>query len=79
MELFIISLDEKMIDKFICQEADLYARIIRPAALNDSTVDLLIKVRTVAVDNNKIIIEFPNGAGLVVNMSNIHYHKIEVL
>ena len=74
-----MSLDEKMIDKFNCQESDVYARIIRPAVSYDPTVDLLIKVRTVAVDSNKIIIEFPNGAGLVVNVPNFHYHKIEVV
>lgn len=74
-----MSLDEKMIDKFICQESDVYARIIRPAASKDPTVDLLIKVRAVTVDSNKITIEFPNGAGFVVNVSNFHYHKIEVV
>ena len=79
MQIFIKSLDEKMIDKFICQESDVYARIIHPATLNDPTVDLLIRVRSVAVDNNKITIEFPNGAGFVVNVSSFHYHKIEVL
>lgn len=79
MEIIINSLDENIIDNFICQDSDRYARIIRPATDNDRTVDLIIRVRTVAVTPEAIVLDFPNGSIFSVNCSSIHYHKIEVL
>ena len=79
MEIIINSLNDKIIDNFICQETDRYARIIRRSTDEDPTVDLLIKVRTVAVTPEAIVLDFPNGSLFSVNCPSIHYHKIEVI
>lgn len=78
MQLWIFDLDEHDIDKFISQDTDRYARILRPATDQDPTVDLIIQVRTFAVDDNHLIFEFPNNGILAVQVPSFHYHKIEV-
>ncbi len=79
MELWIFDLDEHDIDKFISQDTDRYARILRPATDKDPTVDLIIKVKTFAVDSEHLIFEFPNNGILAVQVPSFHYHKIEVM
>ena len=79
MDMTIFDLHEDMIDRFISQDTDLYSRVIRQATNLDPTLDLLIHIRTFAVDNNHIIIEFPNGNVLAVDISASHYHKIEAM
>lgn len=79
MEIIIKSLDVNSVDSFVCQDSDLYARIIRPESEIDPTVDLMIQIRTVAVDAEHIIIEFPNGSVFAVNIPSFHYHMIEVM
>lgn len=78
MQLWIFDLDEHDIDKFISQDTDRYARILRPATDQNPTVDLIVQVRTFAVDYNHLIFEFPNNGILAVQVPSFHYHKIEV-
>lgn len=79
MEITIYSLFETEIDKFICQDTDYYAHISRSATDEDPTVDIIISTKCVAVSDNHIIIEFPNGAILHVTIQSCMYHKIEVM
>lgn len=79
MEIIIHSLIESAVDKFISGDIDRYATLDRCATAEDNTVDIRIRVRTVAIDDNHIIFEFPNGSVLAVNIPSTHYHKIEVL
>lgn len=79
MDIFIYDLDVNMVDKFINPSTDLYGRIVRKESERDRTVDLLINVRAVAIDDNHIIMEYPNNAVCVVNIPSFHYHKIEVM
>jgi hypothetical protein len=79
MDLTIYDLIESAVDKFINQDSDIYARIVREPSTFDQTVDLLINVRTVAIDDNHIIIEYPNGAVAAINIPSCNYLKIEVM
>ena len=79
MDIFIYDLDVNSVDKFINPDTDQYGRITRKETDVDQTVDLLINVKTVAIDENFIIVEYPNGNGAVFPVSSCHYHKIEVL
>lgn len=79
MDLTIYDLIESAVDKFINQDSDIYARIIRKPSKHDMTVDLLINVRTVAIDDSHIIIEYPNGAVAAINIPSCNYLKIEVM
>lgn len=79
MDLRIIELIESAVDKFINQDSDLYAHIDRKATSLNPTVDLTISVRTVAVDSNNIIIEYPNGNYVAINLPSCNYLKIEVM
>ena len=79
MEIIIHSLIESAIDTLICDDIDRYASLDRCATDEDNTVDLRVRVRTVAIDDSHIIFEFPNGSVLAVNLPSTHYHKIEVL
>lgn len=79
MDITIYDLIETSVDKFISQDADLYCRIIRPATDLNHTVDLLITVRTFAVDSNNIIIEYPNNSVVAIKLPSCNYHKIEVM
>lgn len=79
MDITIYDLIETAIDKFINQDGDIYSRIIRPATDLNHTVDLLITVRTFAVDTNNIIIEYPNGTVVAIKLLSCNYHKIEVM
>lgn len=79
MQIIINSLDYKVIDRLICQDSDMYARIIRPDSEEDPTVDVAIHIKTFAVDSEHLIIEFPNNSVLAINLPSFHYHTIEVL
>lgn len=79
MEIIIHSLIESAVDKFISGDIDRYMSLDRCITTEDNTVDLRIRVRTIAIDGNHIIIEFPNGSVLAVNLPSTHYYKIEVL
>ena len=79
MDLTIYDLIESAIDKFINQDSDIYAHIIRKPSKFEQTVDLLITVRTVAIDDNHIIIEYPKGAVAAINIQSCNYHKVEVM
>lgn len=79
MDLRIIELIESAVDKFINQDSDIYAHIDREATSLNPTVDMCITVRTVAVDSSHIIIEYPNGNVLAVNLPSCNYLKIEVM
>lgn len=77
MDIAIHNLSIEELDKFICQETDIYAYSIQnPSA--PGLVDLRIAIKTIAVDDNHIILEFPNDAVLVVEISNNSYTSIEV-
>ena len=79
MEIIIHSLIESAIDTLICDDIDRYASLDRRATVEDNTVDLRVRVRTVAIDGSHLIFEFPNGSILAVNLPSTHYHKIEVM
>ena len=79
MEIIITDLLESEIDKFINQDADLYGKVIRSATENNHTVDLVVKVKTFAVDSNHMILEYPNTNIVAIPISSCMYHKIEVL
>lgn len=79
MDLTIYDLIESAVDKFINQDSDFYAHVIRKPSRFNQTIDLLISVRTVAIDDNHIIIEYPNGAVTAINIPSCNYHKIEVM
>ena len=79
MEIIITDLLENQVDKFINQDTDIYGKVIRSATENNRTVDLVIKVKTFAVDNNHMILEYPNTNIVAVAISSCMYHKIEVI
>ena len=79
MEIIINSLDVHAIDLFINQDFDVYARIIRRETPKDPTVDLLVRIRAIEVDNNHLVVLFPNNSVASVNLPSFYYHKIEVL
>lgn len=79
MEITITDLLENQVDKFINQDTDIYGKVIRSATENNHTVDLVIKAKTFAVDNNHMIIEYPNINIVAVAISSCMYHKIEVI
>lgn len=79
MDLTIYDLIESAVDKFINQDSDIYARIVRKPSTFGQTVDLLISVRTVAIDDSHIVIEYPNGAVAAINIPSCNYLKIEVM
>ena len=79
MNILIRNLYEPSLDKFINQDSDRYAHIDRYADDTDDTLDLYINMRTIAVDENHIIIEYPNGNTTVIEISEDDYSKIEVL
>lgn len=79
MDITIYDLIETAIDKFINQDGDIYSRIVRPATDLNRTVDLLITVRTFAVDSQNIIIEYPNNSVVAIKLPSCNYHKIEVM
>lgn len=79
LDLTIYDLIESAVDKFIDQDGDVYGRIIRPATDLNHTVDLLLTVRTFAVDENNLIIEYPNNCVVAIKLPSCNYHKIEVM
>lgn len=79
MEIIITDLLDNQVDKFINQDTDVYGKVIRSATENNRTVDLVIKVKTFAVDNNHMILEYPNTNIVAVAISSCMYHKIEVI
>lgn len=77
MHITIHDLSIEELDKFICQDTDIYAHSIQnPSA--PGLVDLRIAIQTIAVDDSHIILEFPNDAVLVVEILNDSYTSIEV-
>lgn len=78
MEIIIHTLVESAVDKFITGSEDRYMRVV-PSEQGHNTVDLYIKAKTVAVDSDHIIIEFPNSTVLAINIPSVNYYKIEVL
>ena len=80
MEIIIDSLDETVIEQFTVGDLDRHMRIIRPATKEDPTVDLCInRLRTVAITQEAIVLDFVTGEILSVNVPNFRYHRIEVL
>ena len=79
LDLFIYDLDETVINRFINQDSDRYGRITRQATDGNKTVDMIINVKTVAIDARHLIIEYPNGAVCAINLPSSHYHKMEIL
>ena len=79
MEIIITDLLENQIDKFINQDTDVYGKVIRSATENNHTVDLVVKVKTFAVDSNHMILEYPNTNVVAISISSCMYHKIEVI
>ena len=78
MEIIITSLIESAVDKFICGDIERYITV-RPSEDEYDTVDLYIRIKTFAVDSNRIIIEFPDSTVLAINIPSVNYHKIEVM
>ena len=78
MDMTIYDLASCQLDKFINQDTDLYGRVVETYTHED-TVDLLINIKTVAVDDHHIIIEFPNNAICAIPVDSFNYHKIEVM
>lgn len=78
MEIIITSLIESAVDKFICGDIERYISV-RSSEEEYNTVDLYIKIKTLAVDSDHIIIEFPDSTVLAVNIPSVNYHKIEVM
>lgn len=79
MDLTIKCLDLNDIDKIIDQDADTYARIVRKETTYDLTVDILITVEFVAIDESRIFICYPNKCYRLLDIPSNHYHKIELL
>lgn len=79
LDLFIYDLSENLIDFFINQDTDRYGRITRQATECNKTVDMVINVKTVALDASRLIIEYPNGNTCTINVPSNHYHKMEIL
>lgn len=79
MDIFIYDLDLNSVDKITNDDTDRFGRITRKETELNHTVDMLINVRTVAIDDNYIVVEYPNGNAGVFNIPSFHYHKIEVL
>lgn len=79
MDIFIYDLTVSASEKFINTDAERYGRITRKETEHNHTVDMLINARTVAIDDNFIIVEYPNGTATAYNIPSCHYHKIEVL
>ena len=79
MDLFIYDLAVDMVDRFINQDTDRFGRITRKESEFHNTVDLVINVKTVAVDSEHLIIEFPNGNVCAINVPSDHYHKMEIM
>lgn len=78
MDITIFDLLEDKIDDFISQDTDRYGRIDAVHPL-EHTVDLFLNVNAIAVDDHRMIIEFPNNNILVVDIPSNYYHKIEVM
>lgn len=78
MDMTIYDLAENQIDKFINQDTDLYGRVVSTHPL-EHTVDILVNIKTVAVDGHYIIIEFPNNNICAIPVDSYNYHKIEVM
>lgn len=78
MYITIYDLVEDKIDDFISQDTDRYGSVISVHPL-ESTVDLIINVNAVAVDDHIMIIELPNKNILVVDIQSRYYNKIEVM
>ena len=79
MDMEIKDLAVNMIDRFINQDTDRYGRVTRKESQFNNTVDLLFNIKTVAIDDNYIIMEFPNNSVCAINCQSFNYHKIEVL
>lgn len=79
LQIIIKSLDINKVDDFVCQDTDLYARIMRDATIEDPTVDLIVQIRAVEIDDDHIVFLFPNNCVLAVNIPSFHYHMVEVL
>lgn len=79
MDLTIYNLIESSVDKFINQDSDIYARIVREPSKFEPTVDILMSVRTVAIDDSHVIIEYPNGAVAAINIPSCNYLRIGVM
>lgn len=56
-----------------------FVRITRKPAPFNNTVDLLITVRNVAVDESHLVIVFPNNEILAVPLPSYSYLKLEVM
>ena len=78
MDMTIYDLAETQLDKFINQDTDIYGRVVADHSL-EHTVDILFNIRTVAVDEHHIIIEFPNNCVVAISCDSYNYHKIEVM
>lgn len=79
MDLEFKDLHVDMVDRLINMDTETYGRIVRKATDLNHTVDFLLHVKTVAVDEHRFIIEFPNGNITTLQIPINTYHKIEVM
>lgn len=79
MDITIYDLYEPVLDNFINQDTDRYGRVIRKATEHNRTVDLLINISAICIDDNGISIRYPNGNGAFIPCKSENYMKIEVM
>ena len=79
MEIIIKSLDVHAVDFFINQDFDVYSRIMRTETAEDPTVDLIVRIKAIEIDNNHLVFLFPNNSVASLNLPSFYYHMIEVL
>lgn len=79
MDAIIKCLDVNEVDRFINHATENYGRVTRRETSLEQTVDLLFNVLTIAVDENQILIELPDGSCCLIKCPSKYYHKIEVL
>lgn len=80
MQITIKSLSADRIDNLICQDMDLFAKVVEHKEENAVFVDLVVyKVKSVVVCEETVTFIFNNGNMFVANITVNDYYKLEVL
>lgn len=76
----IIDFDMSIIDNLISPSMDIYASVDESSVDdNDDTATVTVNVKTVAVTEETIVFDLPDGSIFVAQVPSNHYHKIEVI
>lgn len=79
MDITIHDLYEPVLDNFINQDTDRYGRVTRKATEHNHTVDLLINVTGICINDDGISLRYPNENIAFIPCKSENYLKIEVM